>query len=322
MRSLRKTRPLAQPPNKTYFEVKTLDYHVTGVQKPIVYIIDHTRVEVVWQEPDSPNGRLIEYNIFRNNELVATLNLDDDDSNITNSSQSRFTYKLGFFIFRDEHLVSDGLYTYKVQASNEHYSRLSAAVNVQMPPTTFLIDCSSESPKRPNTNSSHIQAVQRFNENTARTDEATLSLFNGVLRVNFTVISSSQIRIAYDFAEWKRFILCLSKSSYSSSSVNKSALDVVSVFSIKILLHSNLNGLQSLDFPYPSKDDTDLAVNKVQFMLSGLIGFSNYSIRISLSALYPNTQVNNFFKYSGQHLGQQFLKDLTGFNVKSLNFFR
>jgi hypothetical protein len=264
--------------NKTYFEIKTMDYHLAGFHKPIIYIINHRTVEVVWQEPEESNGNLVEYKVYRNNELAAVLNLKEDD----NSTQYMFTYKLGFYIFRDTQLNSGAIYSYKIQASTEHYSLLTQAVSVQMPPTTFLIDC-----KRTRVNVSQ----SRFSENKDSTNAAGLSLFDGILKVNFTVASPTQVRIAYDFSQWKQFILCLSKSSYSNAMLNKSALDVVSVFSIKILLQSNLNGLQSLDFPYPSTDDTDLLVNKVQFMLSGLLGFSNYSIRISLSALYPNTQV-------------------------------
>ena len=264
-----------------YIQVTTLDYRLEGFQKPIIYIIDHRTVDIVWQEPEEINGNLVEFKVYRNNELLGVLDMTQD----LNASSSLFSYKLGFFAFRDAKLSAGSFYSYKIQASNEHFSLLTRAVIAQMPPTTFLIDCGGSKTKN------KAYSNQSASEAGVDTDSSLLSLFDGVLDMKFAVASASQVKIAYDFSEWQRFILCLSKSSYSNSILNKSALDVVSVFSIKILLQSNINGLQSLDFPYPSKDDTDLVFKKVQFMLSGLMPYSNYSIRISFSALYPKIQV-------------------------------
>lgn len=168
-----------------------------------------------------------------------------------------FEYKLGFYKYTDSTLEPNSFYSYKLKVSNLNFSLFTENVLVQTPPFKLLKQCPNQ--LKLTSNNSFIQ------------------LFN-ILSVYFQVNTSNSILITYETNEWKNLISCLSGSLDRSS------------FSIKILLQSQTKGLQSLDFPYPSSQDLNNKTN-VQFEISGLLPFNNYSIRLSFTTIYPTSQI-------------------------------
>ena len=266
------------PKSKNEFTVvKTGYYLMFDLKNPVIYVIDDTSTEIVWQEPAQKSNIIVSYRLYRNSKLLVDFKVNNKSSNLT--------YKLGFYSYVDSNLVSNSFYTYKIEAYSQNLSIFSQEVIVQTSPTKFEYKCSSS------VETNHMNTVF----------SSLLPLLD-VISINFTVNSSTEVLISYSNQEWKNFISCISRSNYQkmnslimeAESLGGVALNQFdkSVFSMKILLESNFNGFQSLDFPYPNEDDeTDLEEDYSNFILTGLSPFSNYSIRISFTSSAPNRQI-------------------------------
>lgn len=102
------------------------------------------------------------------------------------------------------------------------------------------------------------------------------------LNIYFTPYNATEIRLTYSIEEWKQFIGCVID--------NNQGFQKNSTFSMRILLQSNGDGLQAIEFPYPDFYPPN-AKQQVVYPMSGLYAYSNYSIRISLSTSYKKKQI-------------------------------
>ncbi len=94
------------------------------------------------------------------------------------------------------------------------------------------------------------------------------------LNIYVEVYNATQIRLSYSFEEWKQFITCVID--------NNQNFETNSTFSMRVLLQSNGDGLQAIEFPYPDFYPPN-ADQQVVYMINGLYAYSNYSIRVSFS---------------------------------------
>lgn len=101
------------------------------------------------------------------------------------------------------------------------------------------------------------------------------------LRVNFTTVDSSKVQIQYSQTDWQSFIDCVIQDDQSF---------LKSAFTMRILVQNKMNGLQSVDFPYPNYSMNNKN-QSVSYLLEGLIPAANYSIRISFSTSFPKEQL-------------------------------
>ena len=247
--------------------ITTSDFFVFNLKTPVVYVIDDSTTEIVWQEPVTKLKTSIQYKLTRNNVEIAHLN------------QSNLRNQLGFLSYTDSNLTKNSFFSYKLQATSNNYAETTPSVLVQTSPAKFDYNCNSGG------FSHNYSNITIYN--------AQLLLLN-VLFVNFTVKSSNQIAIEYRSDEWKSFISCISRLNYQSTDLNDTLQLDKSAFSIKILLENNANGLQSLDFPYPAANSPNYlntSVTVIKYFLTGLSAFSNYSLRISFSSNYPTRQI-------------------------------
>ena len=246
-----------------YITFFTDDYFLIDFHNPVVYAIDDTTIEIVWQEPKQNNYLLTRYKLYRNDMFVIDFDLT--------SMYRYFKYELGFFSYLDKNLTPNTFYSYRIEVVSNQFTSSSKSVMVQTSPSKFDLKCITGKPPK--------QLI-------INTKYSSILNFLDTLFVNFTTNSSNNISLLYNNSEWRNFITCLSKSNYNNLNNNLTQLDS-SIFSIKILLQSESNGLQSIDFPYPNQMDTESS----KFMITGLLPYSNYSIRISFSAQFPNRQI-------------------------------
>lgn len=256
-----------------YTKILTNEFQLFGLADPVIYVIDETEVEIIWQEPRVTNGQLISFKIFRNNLFLI-------EFDVSKNLPTNLNYEMGFYSYIESNLIPDTFYSYRIYASNKNNSILSKEVYVETPSIGFIKQC-------------NITENSDFKTNNSKyySDLTLLNLVN----FNFNVQSSSEILISYDNVLWRKLITCISLFNYNNlkqvsitETKNGYQSDDKSVFTIKILLQSNINGLQSIDFPYP--DNLNLK-SSTFYTISGLSPFTNYSIRIAFSTFYPNKQL-------------------------------
>jgi hypothetical protein len=131
-------------------------------------------------------------------------------------------FNRGFYTYTDLNLEPNTFYSYKIEASNQHFTVSTNNVIAQTPPEKFIRSCTNK---------------------TQPISESSILLF-GILIVDFEVVSGNLIQVSYDFEQWQRFIACLSDN-----------IDLNDI-SIKILLQNSLDGLQALEFPYPNSNSS------------------------------------------------------------------
>ncbi len=246
--------------------VSTLESDSFTFRSPIAYVLNQSSIELVWYEPRSV---VLYYHIVRNEEKVGVV--------FANQSQPS-----KYFNFVDRNLKTNTFYSYAIEATtNRNFTIKTRTIVVQTPPSSIELSCP-------------IQSLMMNLNNSM--NNSVLRLFN-VINTNFTVNGSREILLSYDLNEWKNFISCLSRSSYKShtffnseplTDVNqKGQSDDNTIFSMKLLIQSSQqNELQTLEFPYPNQlDDRS---NRIQYLISGLLPFTDYFIRISFSTSSPN----------------------------------
>lgn len=252
----------------------TDDYHLSGFRDPAVYVLDHQTVDIVWQEPRQKNGFLTSFKLYRNNVFLIGFDMTSP------SVDARLRQTLDFYSFVDANLQPNTFYSYRVEATNVHFSLSTNDAVVQTPPGKFFSPCGNKTDLN---QSSSIHS-------------SIISLLD-MVDLNFTVNESTKIVLKYEYERWKQFIACVSKSSYGHEELLKQAvagLNVTtavdkSVFIIKILLQSSTDGLQALDFPYPSAVGQQAPY--VESVIGGLLPYNNYSVRISFSTVFPALQI-------------------------------
>jgi len=249
----------------------TNEYNLDDFSDPVIYVMDESTLELVWQPPNVINGILTSFKIFRNNLFLTEFDLTQNYSDLK--------YEMGFYSYIEYDLIPDTFYSYRISASNKNFTILSKEVFVETPSLGFIKQC----------NVSENSTV--FEKNSQ--SDSDLLLLN-IVNFQFFVNSSTDIIVSYDVSDWKKLITCISLFNYNN--MQFSSLDEINskyqsddkAFTIKILLQSNVNGLQSIDFPYP--DNLNLE-NNLFYTISGLLPFTNYSIRIAFSTFYPNKQL-------------------------------
>jgi len=232
--------------------VMLLDADLKNFKEPIVFVLGKNSVEIVWQEPDQINGKLVKFIIYRNNLKI---NQITSDMLLTNAA--------GFYIFTDSVLHPDTFYSYHIEAFNENYSLKSRLVRVHTPKENFADKCFD-------------------NKSEKAVDKAKSILVLDTLRVNLSVTGWNEVSLVYSVQEWKEFLSCLLRSDMPAG--NRS----VSTLSMRILLHTKSGGLQVIEFPYP---DDSITNNLVKYRLGSLLAYTSYAIRISLSSVNPFRQV-------------------------------
>ncbi len=108
----------------------TLSTQIDDFRDPIVFVLNKTSVDVVWEDPKSINGNLMKFIIYRNNLFLKSL--------------TSFVSTLGFYTYSDQALMPDTFYTYKIEAFNDDFSVSSKHVKVQTPAENFIEDCNTE----------------------------------------------------------------------------------------------------------------------------------------------------------------------------------
>ncbi len=244
-----------------FTSILTTEYFYFEPKSPVVYVIDDTSTEIVWHESNNMLRSPILYKLYRDNIEIAQFN------------KSNLKPNLGFFSYFDRHLTPNSFYSYKIAIISKNFTKISQSVLVQTSPAKFDYNCSGS---------------QTILNNSMTIYTGIIPLLN-ILFVNFTVNKSNEISIEYKKDDWNNFISCISKVNYQNIDlINSLSHSDKSAFSIKILLENNLNGLQSLDFPYPSINNKK---DMIKYFLTGLSAYSNYSIKISFLSNYPIRQV-------------------------------
>lgn len=255
-----------------YVKLITNEYNLFELADPVIFVVDETSLEIVWQEPRIVNGHLKSFKLYRNNLFLIEFDLRKKSKNIN------LNYERGFYSYIEEDLIPDTLYSYRVMVSNSNFSILSKEVFIETPSTGFIKQCN----------------VSEVNTDFKLENTASISILRLLNLVNFQFIvkSPNEIMVEYNIVEWKKLITCISLFNYNNmnyvSTDESGPYDEKTAFTIKILLLSNINGLQSIDFPYPD----DLSLNKsISYTISGLLANTNYSIHIAFSSFYPSKQL-------------------------------
>ncbi len=167
----------------------------------------------------------------------------------------------GFYTYVDSTVHPGTFYSYHIEAFNENYSARTGSVRVHTPRENFVDECGSNS--------------------TGVVSSTSIFLLD-TLRVNVSVVDWNEVRLVYSVREWEAMLSCIVRREGAGG--NRSA----STFSAQILLQGKGGGLQVIEFPYP---DSSVESAVVRYGLGGLRAYSYYSIRISLTSVYPYRQV-------------------------------
>lgn len=78
-----------------YIHLMTDDYYLTGFRDPVVYVIDDTMLNLVWQAPETVNGQLTTFKLYRNNIFLIQFELNETIEN-NKLSKNKFILILKF----------------------------------------------------------------------------------------------------------------------------------------------------------------------------------------------------------------------------------
>ena len=119
------------------------------------------------------------------------------------------------------------------------------------------------------------------------------------MSIDITVYVANEKLISYKYSQWRTLFSCLLAIGSPDNLVsNPGTLKMAQknqqrpprTFSIKILIQSFANGIQSVDSPHLLITSRPLARDTDNDLLTGLSSFSDYSIRVIFATSFPFKQ--------------------------------
>ena len=235
-----------------YIKLQSPPFFPHSFNELVIFLRNSNLAEITWQAPKSSNGLIYKYKIYRNDVLIKTLK----------TSSLNITLNQFFYSYLDHNLELQKHYSYRIEAvNNGELSITSPTISIQTLDEILIDTCSISS-----------RVSQLMNS------YATLVILK-TLRLTFEVENPQEILVSFNYGEWDTFFKCVSSNSNISSVDSKNH----SLFSSKLILYSELFGLQSIQFPLLAFDLLDEESNKtVTQRILGLKPDTKYSIRFQI----------------------------------------
>jgi hypothetical protein len=233
--------------DKHSFKLTAYQLLLIDFQKPLVYILNNSAVDVVWQRPKVTGDWTlslsdISYKFYRNNLVVARVeNLADNYDSIT---------------YTDSQLIPNTFYSYRIEAHIQNSIKSTESASIRTPPLTFVNQCN-----------------QRASSNTFtfKSDYAFVHVLDTLL-VEFRVVDSTRILMQYSYSNLTNMFMCVFSglSRVSLTNVRSSLLS-------KLFIQSSSGGVQTIDFPYPSDNEKKFMLErKLRLVRLKLVCFNRF----------------------------------------------
>jgi hypothetical protein len=252
--------------NESLVNFETNSSFIFNFMDPFIYILNDTSVDIVWREPMQSNGHVTVYRLLKNGQTLVEFN------------RAEIELSFDYFLYRDNNLKANTYYSYQIQVINSGNFKNETNKMLIQTPMNFNFNNQKQC------QNNQIEDVWNDNRNI---EEAALTILN-LVNMKFKVESSSQIQLTYNLNEWYNLVKCL---LFNFNVPSHFELLDKSIFSIKIILQSKINGLQPIEFPFPSTTTTNDSNETIHFSIKNLTASSNYSIRISLFNVLPRRQI-------------------------------
>lgn len=249
---------ISKLPNKDdeFVNIRTMADMPKGLSDPIIFLKTGKSTEICWQKPKEPNGLIMEYRIYRNNNLIKTI-------------ETTSLNELDVFInYIDTDLQPKKYYSYQIVAVNSGgYSVESRTIAILALEGTFNNTCLNVTDE--------IKAKHSGKS-------ATLVVLD-VLKLTFDIESPREIKAKFNKLDLEKFRECVVEWSMNKLTAIKSQKSLSSIQS-KLILNAKNIGVQTIDFPLPLSDSKENNNNvTIEQRILGLREHTNYSIRFVLS---------------------------------------